>query len=166
MKKLIASGFVLSTLLGITPQIITLSKANTINTQSKIINQSKDFNYLQELLTIKNEQNNEKLNWNDIKIQLNNQFQHHKQNLKALKSNFSKNNGKIVTNKNIEKALKLAQEKATSAFTSTYFIGHIFYKILYPVLISLNAAVTATSWVFPAVLSLIPITSTILALVN
>lgn len=57
-------------------------------------------------------------------------------------------------------------EKFTSALTSTYFIGHIFYKILYPILISLNVTLTVTSWVFPVVLSLIPITSSIIAWIS
>lgn len=57
-------------------------------------------------------------------------------------------------------------QKAGGALTSTYNLGHIFYRILNPLLIGASATATATSWAFPGILAIIPITGSILAWIN
>lgn len=53
--------------------------------------------------------------------------------------------------------------KVGKAFTSVYYLGHIFYRTLKPLLIGVSVSIGATSWAFPAALALLPIAGSILA---
>lgn len=57
-------------------------------------------------------------------------------------------------------------QKTGSSFSAIFNLGHIFYRILNPLLIGATATITATSWAFPAALALIPITASILSWIN
>ncbi|WP_308150292.1 hypothetical protein [Spiroplasma sp. AdecLV25b] len=69
MKKLIATGFVLSTLLGTTPQISTLTttsnlKTNNINNSQKLNLTPADFEYIKKYFSSKTEQEKQELKEN------------------------------------------------------------------------------------------------------
>ncbi len=57
-------------------------------------------------------------------------------------------------------------KKSGGALTAIYSLGHIFYRILNPLLIGATATAAATSWAFPGILAIIPITGSILAWIN
>lgn len=57
-------------------------------------------------------------------------------------------------------------DKAAISFASIYKLGHIFYAVLNPLLIGSSATATSLSWAFPAILSIIPVASAILAWIN